>query len=594
MSPIRFKQTLDQVFPPFKDSRREKPREMALVAHEAVDPRTALVVGATHALTVLMLVVYTVVAGRELGLSDAALSGFVLIEVVIMGAATLLQSLTTRFSSGHLVVHTPSTITMGAFVVAATQFGIDAAAGGALLSGLVIFGLARWLPQLRSVFPPEVAGVLLVLLGLTLVDDGVARYTGLDSGDLDGRAVLVATVTLAVIVGVAIWARAGLRVFAVVIGVLAGLVAAVLSGGFGADDLRQVAELPLMALPFGDYPLPTPTLVLAAALPMVLIGLMTAIDSFGLGVAVDRINNARWRRPDLSMVGRLVSCHGIAVMLNGLTGTMPTGTSSANLGLIAVTGVAARRVGTVAGLLLMAFACLPQVAAFMILMPVPVVGAIIVYTAGFMLVVGMDLILSRMLNSRRIFMVGLSITVGAALLLMPELRAAVPPDLAPILGSPLLMGVGAAIALNLLFRIGISQTATITLSGRYQARDATRFLQDCGADWGARADVINRAGAAIGEALEALEGGHMVDGPITLKAHFDEYKLNLLLDYDGRAFQLGPVVKPDLSALLDEEGDEGLDAAIAGMSSHLVRNLADQVSSVEKGGRARLRMRFAH
>ena len=595
---MRLRRLLDAVFPPFRDSKREKPREMVYVAQQRPDTYTALVVGATHAMSALMLVIYTVIAGRAIGLDDGALRGFVALEIVVMGVATVLQSLTTRFSSGHLVVHIPSTIGMAAFVAAATQFGIGAAAGGLILSALVILLLARFLPRLQPYFPPEVAGVLLVLLGLTLIEGGVSRFTGIDAdgmtGAIDGAAVLVAGTTLATIIGISVWSRGRVRVLAVVIGVAAGLMMSVFSGSFGAEQVAAVTRQPLLAFPLGDYELPFPTLVLAAAAPMVLIELMTALDSFGAGVAIDRINNAKWRRPDLRMVGRLVSAHGIGVFLNGLTGTLPTGTSAANLGLVAVTGVAARRVGTVAGVMLILLAFLPPLVAFMAQIPLPVVGAIIVYTAGYMLVVGMELILSRMLNSRRIFTVGLSITVGASLLLMPALRDSVPAGLEPVLGSPLTMGVLAAVGLNLLFRIGISESASIELAGLSAAQDATRFLEQSGADWGARQDVISRAGVAVGEALEVLHGEELVEGPIRLKAHFDEYRLNLELDYRGRAFSLKPAKKMDLSALLDEEGDAGLDAAISGMSSRLVRKLADKVSSVEQGGNARLRLQFAH
>ena len=586
---------LDKLFPPFKDSRREKPREMVYVAQEKPDTYTALVVGATHAMSALMLVVYMVIAGRAIGLDDASLHGFVALEIVVMGAATVLQSLKTRFSSGHLIVHIPSTIGMASFVVAATQFGIGAAAGGLILSALVILLLARFFSRLQPYFPPEVAGVLLVLLGLTLVEAGVSRFTGISDGTLNAASVSVAGVTLAVIVAVAVWTQGKTQVLAVVFGVVAGLLVSVLTGSFGAAEMAAVTTLPVVALPMGGYAPPLPTLVMAAALPMVLIGVMTALDSFGTGVAIDRINNAKWRRPDLRMVGRLVSAHGIGVLLNGLTGTLPTGTSSANLGLVAVTGVAARRVGTIAGLLLIMLAFLPPLVAFMVQIPVPVVGAIIVYTAGYMLVVGMQLLLSRMLNSRRIFTVGLSITVGASLLLMPELRAAAPPGLEPILGSPLTLGVLTAVVLNLLFRIGISETASIALSGIGAPQQATRFLEELGADWGARPDVINRAGVAVGEALEVLHGEHRVDdGPVQLKAHFDEYKLTLVLDYQGRAFSLKPAKKMDLSALLDADDDSGLDAAISGVSSRLLNKLADKVSSVEQRGRARLRLQFAH
>ena len=358
--------------------------------------------------------------------------------------------------------------------------------------------------------------------------------------------------------------------------------------------MRLVAEQPLFAFPVGHYIPPTPTLVLAAALPLLLIQIIASLDSFGAGVAIDRLNDQKWRRADLPMISRLVSCHGIGVLLNGVTGTLPLGVSSGSLGLVAVTGVAARKVGSVAGLMLIALAFFPQVSAFIVHIPLPVVGAIIVYTAGYMLVVGMELLLSRMLNSRRIFMVGLSLTIGASLLLMPELRASVPADLQPVLASPLTMGGVAAIGLNLLFRIGISEQAMIELSGAHAAHNATRFLEDQGAQWGARRDVITRAGAAVGEALEALQGADMVRGPVRLKASFDEFKLGLVLEYPGKAFALQARKKMDLSSLLNEEDDAALDDAMARMSSHLIKGLADEVSSSEQSGVAMLNMQFSH
>ena len=218
---------LDKLFPPFAETKREKPRDMSYVAHETPDLGTTLAVGATHTLSALMLVIYTVVVGREVGLTGAELRGFVALEVVVMGFATFLQSRTTRFSSGHLIVHSPSLMSMSAFIVAATHFGLGAAAGGLILSALVIIALARLLPHLRTFFPPEVAGVLLVLLGLSLVEGGVRRFTGLAEGQLDSTSVATAVTTLVIIVGVSVWAGKRMRIFAVVFGVFAGLIVSV-------------------------------------------------------------------------------------------------------------------------------------------------------------------------------------------------------------------------------------------------------------------------------------------------------------------------------------------------------------------------------
>ena len=566
---------------------------MSYIAQDKPDLYTTLALGATHTLSALMLVVYTVIIGTEIGLSSVELRGFVALEIVVMGIATLLQSQTTRFSSGHLIVHSPSVISMGAFITAASQFGISAAAGGLILSAIVIILLARLLPRLQTLFPPEVAGVMLVLLGLSLVERGVQRFTGLDDGHIDVAAVASAFTTLLVIVIFSVWGGKHARVFAVVGGTLAGLGVAILTGKFGAEEMALVVDQPLFAFPLHEYRPPIPTLVLGAALPLLLIQVIAALNGFGTGFAIDKLNDARWRRADLPMISRLMYGIGFGVLLNGATGTAPLSTSSANLGLVAVTGVAARRVGAAAALLLISMAFFPRVSVFIIQIPLPVVGAIIVYTAGYMLVLGMELILSRMLNSRRTFMVGLSITVGASLMLMPELGNNVPTDLKPILTSPLTMGGLAAIGLNLLFRIGISETASIELSGTHTASEATRFLEDRGADWGARKDVISRAGAAVGEALEALQNSNMSKGPITLCASFDEFKLVLTLEYEGQAFSL-KIQKVDISTLLMEDGDSALDDAMSRMSSHLIRNLANKVSSSEQSGFARLTMQFAH
>ena len=586
---------LARAFPAFSDSKRDKPRGMMFIANENPGRRLTLVTGAQHALVVLMLVIYTVIVGREIGLADAELRGFVTLEIVVMGLATLLQSLTTRFSAGHLVVHAPSTVSMAGFIAVASTFGIEAAAGGLIIAACVVLLLSRVLSHLQVFFPPEVSGVLLLLLGLTLVESGVRRFTGLDAGHIDPTAAVIAMTTLGSIIAVSVWTPGKLRVFAVAIGTSAGLVAAVVLGRFGQPELTAMMQQPFFAIPLDSYRPPMPTFELAAVLPIVLIQVISSMDSIGGGVAIDKINHGNWRRADMPMISRLVGGLSLGMLLNGLTGTPSIGTSSANIGLAHVTGVAARRVGTVAGLFLLGIAFLPQIAAFVIQIPQPVVGAIIVYTAGYMMVAGMELILSRLLNSRRLFMVGMSLTTGASILLIPELTAELPADLRPVLGSGLMLGALTAIGLTAFFRIGISRRGEIMLDGLHSLQDATDFLEERGADWGARRDVVSRAATTVGEAVETLYGGGLVDGPIRLSASFDEYKLVLLMDYPGRALSFNTPAEIDLEALLDaDDGDAALDSAMSGMSGNLIKHLADRVSSQRRADRAELLLRFNH
>jgi xanthine/uracil permease len=586
---------LDKVFPPFADVPRDKPRDMLYIANEKPDILTTLAAGAQHVLIILMLTVYVVFVGREIGFTGTQLRSFVSIEIVVVGIATLLQSLKTRFSSGHLMIHAPNLMSIAALGAVALSFGMGAAAGAYIFSGIFVIALARFLPKLQKVFPPEVTGILLVLFGLTLVKVGAVAFTGYKDGMIDWVAFLVAGAALGTIVVFSVWTSEKIRVFAVAFGIAAGIAVAAIMGVFGAEQIKFVTGQPFVALPFEGYDLPRPTLVFGAVLPLLIIEVISAVGSIGKGVAIDKLNNAKWRRSDLPMIGRLVMCQGIGVLLNGLTGTPSTVINSANIGLVHSTGVAARRVGIAAGIIFIIAACLPMLSTFITIIPRPVMGTIIVYTAGFLMVAGMQMILSRMINNRRMFMVGLSLTVGAAIILMPELTSTVPANLKPVLGSGLTMGTLTAVILNLIFRIGIAKTDEITLTGPQDSAKATRFLEDCGVSWGARHDVITRAGESVVEALEALHEAKLMEGPANLKATFDEYKVALALNYPGRGISFAGSRSVDLTQLMEDgAGDEALDAAMSNMSAHLLQKLADRVSCDESGDRATLHLQFSH
>ena len=592
---IPLMQILNSISPPFADANRTRPRDMHYVAHEKPPLSTSLVTGAQHALVMLMVCIYVVIVGEKLGLSDAQIRGLLSLQIVVLGVTTLIQGLHTRISSGHLLVHTPSIISSSVFVAVVGTYGYGAASGALIVSGIVVMALSRFLPKLQKIFPPEVTGVLLVVLGIELIKGGISRFVGLEQGYLSIRSICVASVTLGGIVALSIWGGAKLRIFAVGVGVLAGVILAAFTSMFGTEELKVVAAQPFVSLPLAGYRPSLPTLVPAAILSLLMIEVISAVDSFGIAVAADKLNDVKWRRPDMNMVGRAVGCHGLGVFLNGLAGTLSSGLSSANLGLAHATGVSSRWVGIMAGIFLMVASGLPKLLAFIAQLPQPIRGAILVYTAGYMLVSGMQLAMSRMLNNRRMFMIGLSICVGGAVILIPELTAHAPAGMKPVLGSGLTMGCLTAIVLNLVFTIGVKKTEQIAISGNAAGGQAARFLEDCGAEWGARHDVIAKAGLAIGEAMEALHEAKLIEGPAILTATFDEYTLILTLTYPGKPFDFEPGEPIDLQSFLEsEEGDTNIDAVMSRMSGHLISNLADRVTSRVKGNQSELRMNFAH
>ena len=586
----------DRLLPPFTEGSRERPRDMLYLAADPAPWSVAIATGLQHALAAVMLSIYGVVAGQGIGLEGDTLADFVALSILIMGAGTLLNALTTRCSAGHLLVVLPGPLIMAVFVAVYQAGGPGAVATGPLVSGLTILICGRLLPLLRVLFPAEVSGVLLILLGLSLVPTGVDRFFGLGEGAgpvIQTDTVLIAAATLGTIIALSIWSKGRARTLSLLLGVLAGLLMAVLTGQLGLGDLAPLESVPWIALPGDQYRAPPPTLALAALLPYALIGIMVTVNAVGSAIVIDKMNDAHWYRPDLPMIGRLLHGLGLCHLLSGVTGTPIVAVSSVNLGLAHATGVLARRAGILTGLIIAILAFLPAVTTFITLLPRPVIGAFLVYTAAYLMVSGAELIMSRLLSPRRRATVGLALVAGAGVDMVPALTANLPLALHPILGSGLMVGVGFAMLFNLIFRLGIVRRAECLLDGPRPVDQARRLLEDSGADWGARRDVVVRATLVVDEVLAILRHHQALTGTTRLVAEFDESALALTFRYPGRALRIDQAGTVDLRALLEEDQDETMiDHAMAGVAGTLVRQLADRVKARAIPGGGELRLEF--
>ncbi|MGF7178053.1 uracil-xanthine permease family protein [Azospirillum doebereinerae] len=583
---------LDRVFPRPLPSARQRPEEMVYAIEDRPPLPVVVGMGVQHALLALIFALYAAIAAQGIGLDERQIVAYVNATVLVMGCGTLLQALSSRFGAGLLLVTIPGAGRLPIQIALTLHYGLAATMGATIVSGLLAVAMARVIPRLRSVFPPEVIGVVLVMMGITLITGGVSRSVGFTQGtyELSVPAMLAAGATVACMVGTAIWGSPALRRVAMVAGAVVGTAVTALTGNMPAGN---PLDMPWMAVPVLGLDLPLPEFHPVPILVLALAQFITIMDQFGSTLSMDRMTDARWRRADMAMVARSVTGLGLIHVLFGLTGTLPGGSASANIGLAHATGVAARRVGVAAGLTLMLAAFFPPLAGLLVMTPAPVVGGILLYTAAYMITAGMDLVMSRMMNPRRNFTVGLAVVIGTSVMLVPQLTREAPDWLQVIVQSGLTMGALAAVALNALFRIGVRKTVRHTLDPAREAQEAAEAMEYSGKLWGVRPDTVLRAGHAVGEALEALrESG--VEGPVELSVSFDEFNLVGTLSYQGVALRFGTAETPDMAAMLDAGDDDDIDAAMRRLSSLLIVKLADRVRSAQKGAVAELRLSFAH
>ena len=289
-------------------------------------------------------------------------------------------------------------------------------------------------------------------------------------------------------------------------------------------------------------------------LPFTVAALAVTLKGIGDITALQRINDAGWVRAEMGSISRGTLANGLANMFAGLVGTSGLTPSTANIGLQAATGVSSRVIGFAVGAILLALAFLPSVTGSLILMPRPVMGAALLFSACFVLISGLQTITSRMLDARRTIVIGLGISSGVAAELIPSFATDIPHALQPIVSSSIVLGTTTALLLNGLFRIGQRQRVKLALdpAAPDAVAEVNEFFDTAGRGWGARPDVMVRVAFGINQAIEAIREHCEPQGPITIEAHFDEFNLDVRISYRGEALEF-PDERPSGQEIMETE-----------------------------------------
>jgi xanthine permease XanP len=552
-------------------------------------PLTASVLlGLQHVFVMTSGWVLVVVIVTSIGGTQEEVANVLRMSMIASGIATILQILPKGpVGSGYFCPISSGPAFVSASILAGKIGGLRAIFTMTVLSGLFEGLLARVLPRLRSLFPPEVTGLVVTMVGIQLVALGCPRFLGFQGGaGPQGIVTAVATVTLAAMIGPTIWGKGKLKLYPVLIGLPVGYLLAYFLDIFQTERLQHMLASPMVSLPRKAH---TGWAFDLALLPAFLIAsLASTLKAVGDLTLCQKINDADWKRTDMQSVSGGIFAGAIGTGMSGLLGGIGQSTFSSNVGLALATGAASRLIAIPCGILMILLAFLPKLAAFLAVMPDPVMGAILVYVACYMILAGIQLITSRMLDARRIFVVGIALIFGLSVDMVPGLYGNVPNHIQPLFSSSLAISTVLVVVLNLLFRIGITKRQVLELTpGVDGSQKIFEFMETQGGVWGARRDVIMRATAALNEFVESVAGLGVVNGKVQAEVSFDEFNLDLDIRYDGELMEF-PSRRPTEDALLADE------KAIVGLSGFLIRQYADRVRSEVVNGRCRVQLHFDH
>ncbi len=364
-------------------------------------------------LNVAGVVLTPAIVVRAGGGTEAFLSWAVFAAVAVCGLTTALQARRLgRIGAGYVLLMGTSGAFIAVCIAALAQGGPPMLATLVVVSSLFQFALAARLSLFRRVLTPTVAGVVLMLIAVTVMPVIFGMLEDVPEGSPPAAAPLSALTTLLVITGVALKARGAARLWAPVIGVAAG---SIVGAFFGLYDAGRVAGAAWMGLPEGEWPgfdLEFGPAFWALLPAFAFVTLVGAIETIGDSVAIQRVS---WRRPravDFRAVQGALAADGTGNLLSGLAGTMPNTTYSTSISVTELTGVGARGVGAAAGAAFLAMAFSPKLIAVVLAIPAPVAAAYLAVLLAMLFTVGMKVVVQDGLDYRKGLVAGVAFWIG--------------------------------------------------------------------------------------------------------------------------------------------------------------------------------------
>jgi NCS2 family nucleobase:cation symporter-2 len=566
----------------------KRPLNIAYWLNETPPLGVTVLSGLQHVGLVSIFLLVPVLACRQAGLPAEKIVDVLALSMLVIAVGPVLQQFgRAGVGSGFLCPTIFAAPYLPASVLALQAGGLPLMFGMTIFAGLVEIGVSRLLRPLRPFFPPEIAGLVVAMIGVTI---GVLGFRSLFGGDAAGAPsaapLAVAAITLATMVGLNVWTKGGTKLFCALIGMVVGYVVAALVGVLPTADLDQLRAAPLLRLPDPGHL--QWTFDADLVVPFAVAAVAASLRAMGDVTVCQKTNDASWTRPDMRTISGGALANGLCTTLAGLLGTIGTNTSTSNIGLAAATGVTSRKVAYATGGIYLALAFLPMAATVFVIMPGAVVGATLVFASCLVFINGLLIITSRMLDARRTFVIGLSFMLGLAVAVLPGAFAGLPPGARLFTSSSLLLGTVSALILNLVFRLGVRRTVTMQVEpSTVDSARIEQFMEAHGAAWGARRDVIVRASFNLVQSIETIVDACAPASPLEVAASFDEFNLDVRVSYDGPPLEL-PEKRPSNEEIMaSEEGERKL-------AGFMLRRFADRVAASRKGVRSTILFHFDH
>lgn len=418
--------------------------------------RDTLFAALQHLLAIFVAIITPplIIAGA-LGL-DLETTGFLVsMALFVSGIATFIQCY--KFGPvgcGLLCIQGTSFSFIGPIIAAGLAGGLPAIFGATIAGSVVEILVSRTLKYMRKIITPLVSGIVVALIGMSLIKVGITACGGGEAAKAAGTFGAFEHVGLAilVLVMIVIFNRSSnkyLRMSSIVIGLAVGYFVSWVMGMVTFSDIQDYGVLNI-PVPF-KYGV---SFNISSIISLGLVYMITAIEAYGDITANSLISGQPVEGEKfMKRASAGILADGVNSAIAGIFNSFPNSVFAQNNGMIQLTGVASRYVGYFIAGMLVLLGLFPAVGLIFSLIPDPVLGGATLLMFGTVAAAGIRIVASQNINRKATLVIAISFSLGLGVEFVPEILSHLPDTLQSIFSSGITTGGLAAILTNALVHI---------------------------------------------------------------------------------------------------------------------------------------------
>lgn len=408
-----------------------------------------------HLLAIFVAIITPpLIIANAIQLDQETTSFLVSMSLMVSGVATFIQCRRLgKIGCGLLCIQGTSFSFIGPIITAGLAGGLPAIFGATVAGSVVEMFVSRILKYARRIITPLVSGIVVTLIGMSLIKVGIISCGGGNASAPDFGSLQNIGIALMVLVLIIIFNRSSnrfLRMGSIVIGLIVGYAVSWWLGMVDFSSIQSYAGI--------NYPQPFKyglSFDFSSILGLGLVYLITSIEAYGDITANSLISEEPVEGETfIQRAEGGILADGFNSMIAGLFfSSFPNSIFAQNNGMIQLTGVASRYVGYFIAALLIILGVFPAIGNVFSLMPAPVLGGATLLMFGTVAAAGIRIIASQTINRKATLVMAISFAMGLSVEMVPDILKKLPDSLQSIFSSGITTGGLTAIITNMVIRI---------------------------------------------------------------------------------------------------------------------------------------------